>query len=133
MKRNKTKTLRNKCDKLWAEVTKIIHRAKHGSICLWCKKRTNKLQSDHIFNRWKSATRWNLSNCVCLCAPCHLFIKKRDPLGWSKIVNEFVPEETLDALEKRSREIYKPDYEEIFNALTQTKKDIENGLADEKH
>lgn len=109
MNQKDRKRLRKACDKLWADITKIIHKKKHGSVCLWCKKKTNKLQSDHVFNRWKTATRWNPSNCVVLCMPCHLFRKKREPIAWADMVKEEIPTETYEELKIVSNQECKPD------------------------
>lgn len=120
----KAKTLRNKCDAAWARVTKMIHIKKHGPICLWCRK-VSALQSDHIINRWKTATRWNPSNCICLCAPDHLFRKKREPLAWANLVRENVPAETLEALEAASKELVKnPNYEAILSGLLSMEREL---------
>ena len=117
MKRNKQKTLRNKCDAAWARITKKIIFAKYGVRCLWCGDSRRQFQSDHIVNRWKTATRWNLSNCIVLCAPCHLFRKKREPIEWAQTVLNFVPEEVVLDLRKQSEEIVKPDYQKILDGL----------------
>ena len=126
MKRNKTKTLRNKCDATWSRVTKLIHVAVNGPICLWCRKKGLVLQSDHIINRWKTATRWSPSNCVVLCLPCHLFRKKREPLAWAEMVKENIREETLNELKISSQEICKPNYEQILGFLTQVEESLKD-------
>lgn len=112
----KEKTLRNRCDSEWARITKLIHVKKHGAVCLWCKK-PGALQSDHIVNRWKTATRWNIRNCVVICMPDHLYRKKREPLAWAQMVQENVPADVLEALDFASREIIKPNYEAILAYL----------------
>lgn len=79
-------------------------------MCLWCKKATDKLQSDHVFNRWKTATRWNPSNCVVLCAPCHLFRKKREPILWAEIAKAELTDDVYEELKIVSNQECKPDY-----------------------
>lgn len=124
MNQKDRKRLRNACDKLWADITKIIHIRKHGQVCLWCKKKTTKLQSDHVLNRWKTATRWNPSNCVVLCAPCHLFRKKRDPILWSDMVNGEIPSETLEELKIQSQQPCNPDLLNVKMLLEGLKRDL---------
>lgn len=119
----KSKTLRNKCDAAWARITKLIHIKKHGPVCLWCKKPSDELQSDHIVNRWKTATRWNIRNCVVLDKVCHLFRKKREPLAWAQMVQENVPAEVLVVLDAAAKELVKPDYELIMRYLMSCEKE----------
>lgn len=124
MNQKDRKRLRNACDKLWADITKIIHIRKHGRICLWCKKMTDKLQSDHVFNRWKTATRWNPSNCVVLCAPCHLFRKKREPILWAEIAKAELTDDVYEELKIVSQQECKPDYLTIKMWLEGIKRDL---------
>lgn len=114
------------CDMMWSRITKEIHRDKHGSICLWCRKKTEDLQSDHIINRWKHSTRWRVENCVCLCAGCHIFRKKRDPLGWAEIVRKEKGEDVIAKLKEMGENEFKvtiPNLEEVYEYLTK----LENG------
>lgn len=120
----KKKALKALCDKEWSRITKIIHIKKHGKICLWCKKPTDSLQSDHIFNRWKHSTRWNVWNCVCLDAVCHLFRKKREPLAWAEMVQENVDSEVLLTLEDMSNQMIQPDYDVILAYLKKFEQEI---------
>ncbi len=123
----KKKALKLLCDKEWSRITKLYHIKKHGKICLWCGERPESLQSDHIFNRWKHSTRWNILNCVCLCAPCHLFRKKREPLAWAKMVEAVINPDVMAELELKSEEMIQPDYDLILAYL----KNCERALADE--
>jgi hypothetical protein len=109
--------LKKQCDILWSSITKQIHRAKYGKICLWCKKKSNRLQSDHVFNRWKHSTRWNTANCVCLDVGCHLFRKKREPLAWAEMVQENIPEDTYADLKRGSELMVKVDIEFLRDTL----------------
>lgn len=120
----KKKALKALCDKEWSRITKLIHIKKYGKICLWCRKPSDSLQSDHIINRWKHSTRWNISNCVILCAPDHLFRKKREPFAWAEMVRENVGQDVLDALELASREMIQPNYEEILSYLKKCEEEI---------
>lgn len=114
--------LKKKCDVLWSRLTKAFHRAKYGDICLWCKKQED-LQSDHIVNRWKHSTRWNLSNCVCLCVGCHIFRKKREPLEWARMVMEEIGEETYQELKRLGNERFDGDLEQVYSYLSNIEKE----------
>lgn len=113
----KPKKQRDRCDKLWADLTKKIHRKRFGNTCGWCKQPSTDLQSDHIMNRWKSATRWNVHNCIVLDRTCHIFRKKREPFAWAEAVREYVADDVLEELKRRSKEIYIPDFEAIEREL----------------
>ena len=113
----KKKALKALCDKEWSRITKLIHVKKYGGkVCAWCRNITD-LQSDHIENRWKHSTRWNISNCICLCLGCHLFRKKREPLAWAQMVQENVNPNVLAELEKLSQEMVQPECNYIFPQL----------------
>ncbi len=113
----KKKALKALCDKEWSRITKLHHIKNKGSICSWCKISTSSLQSDHIFNRWKHSTRWNISNCIILCAGCHLFRKKREPLAWAQMVQENINPDVLAELERQSQEMIQPDYDVVLAYL----------------
>lgn len=110
----KQKNLKNKCDEQWALITKKIHVKRFGKVCGWCKKPSDELQSDHIINRWKMATRWNVRNCIVLDKVCHLFRKKREPFAWAEAVREYAGDDVLEDLKIQAQEIIKPDYEAIM-------------------
>ena len=94
--------LKKQCDILWSSITKQIHRHKYGNICLWCRKESTNLQSDHVFNRWKHSTRWNVANCVILCVGCHIFRKKREPFSWAEMVMDNMSKDVYEDLKKGS-------------------------------
>lgn len=124
----KKSKLRKECDAAWSRVTKLISELKFGKKCLWCGK-SDKLQSDHIINRWKTATRWNPDNCVVLCATCHLFKKKREPYRWYEVMRAHVKPETYEALSLASNEIVKnPDYAGILYGLCALEKEVQEKL-----
>lgn len=127
-KRNKTRILKNKCDETWARVTKLMHIKKHGKKCLWCGDGSKVLHSDHVVNRWKFATRWNVNNCVVICGPCHLFRKKRDPWEWARMVEKEKGHDAINDLQTLAREIVKPDYELILAGLLELEKIEESKL-----
>lgn len=113
--------LKKQCDILWSSITKQIHRHKHGNICLWCRKESPSLQSDHVFNRWKHSTRWDVRNCVVLCAPDHLWKKKREPLAWATMVMENMDKDVYVDLRVGSEKMVKVDLDflqQTFDHLT---------------
>lgn len=81
------------------------------------------MQSDHIVNRWKHSTRWNLSNCVCLCVGCHIFRKKREPLEWARMVMEEIGEETYQELKRLGNERFDGDLEQVYSYLSNIEKE----------
>ena len=109
--------LKKKCDALWSKVTKIVWIKHHGSMCAWCKIRPGE-HSDHIENRWKHGTRWDVSNMIFLCAGCHLFRKKRDPLEWAQLVISILGKELVEEIQfNASREVHNQDYQAIYEHL----------------
>lgn len=118
MNQKERQKLKKKCDALWSKVTKMFWIKKYGDpICPWCHDRYIQ-HSDHIANRWKHSTRWRIENCVCLCAPCHLFRKKREPAEWCDMVIDTIGIETYRDIIKESKKIAKDiDYEEVFRYL----------------
>lgn len=80
-------------DKMWSQITKDIH----GRVCIWCGSKDN-IQSDHIANRWKHATRWNVDNCVILCRTCHLWKKPMNPAEWAQVVINHIGQDKYDAI-----------------------------------
>ena len=105
-------------DHLWSDLTKTIH----GRICWWCGSKVN-IQSDHIANRWKFSTRWNVNNVAILCMGCHLFRKKREPAEWAKMVVGKIGQDKYD-------EILQLSHSQEPTDLEQVKKYLE-GLRDE--
>lgn len=120
----KKKALKALCDKEWSRITKLKHIFIYGKTCAWCKQATDSLQSDHIFNRWKHSTRWNVNNCIGLCAGCHLFRKKREPLAWAQMVQKEVDPDVLAELETKSQEMIQPDYDVILAYLRECERAI---------
>lgn len=118
--------LKKKCDILWSSITKQIHRAKFGaSICAWCAK-IGPIQSDHIFNRWKHSTRWDVRNCIGLCYACHIFKKEREPLAWAEVVQENIPPDVYADLKAESEKTVTVSLDflqQTFDHLTRLDKD----------
>lgn len=112
----KARVLVAKLDRLWALKTKELWRSKYGAVCVWCKSRPWS-QSDHIVNRWKFSTRWDLRNCVCLCSECHLFQKKMRPLEWKEMVYNVIGTDTLQALVLKGNNSEKIDLKTIERNL----------------
>jgi len=117
VRKPKKSLLKKKCDAAWSRITKKINFAKWGKKCMWCGKTDVIFHSDHVVNRWKHATRWNLSNVIILCSICHLYRKKHEPFEWSRMVDQYIPSETRIALLDESQELIKPSYDQILAAL----------------
>ena len=115
-KRTGKAALKKKCDALWSEITKLVWRARFGSLCPWCKKRTIQ-HSDHIANRWKHNTRWMVVNCVCLCMPCHIYRKKREPAEWTKMVEATIGKALYEELLEQSRGYFRVTIQNLEKVL----------------
>lgn len=118
MRKKKTQRakLKNYLDSLWSSLTKKAADIKGELFCQWCGKPEN-LQSDHIVNRWKLPTRWRLENCIILCAGCHLFRKKREPMAWAGIVLKKHGQDRVDFLNEMSVSPEKVDLEVVKRYL----------------
>lgn len=120
--------LKNYLDNLWSKLTKQIN----DPWCAWCGK-TNGLQSDHVINRWKYPTRWRLEVAIILCTGCHLFRKKRDPLGWAELVQKKFGEDRMNFLKEMAKSNEKVDLEQVKryleNAANEIKPPIIGGKA----
>ncbi|MDR2431401.1 MAG: HNH endonuclease [Candidatus Margulisbacteria bacterium] len=78
-------------DKKWSEAV----RGRGG--CALCGKTTD-LQAHHIRSRRSLGTRWLLTNGVCLCRHCHLFVIHRDTLAAADFYFEHIGRDQLNAL-----------------------------------
>jgi len=68
MKKKKIKTIKNKCDKLWSELVKLLARGK----CEVCAT-TQTLNSHHVVSRSNHLLRFDPANGCCLCVKHHVF------------------------------------------------------------
>ncbi len=87
--------LTKKLDKLVAE------RVRARGACERCGN-PRMLQCCHIYSRSNRAVRWDMThNLLCLCAGCHFFAHK-NPLEFAKFVNNFLGEEGVKELTRKS-------------------------------
>lgn len=121
-KKPKASTLRNKLDKVWADIIK-----QKGS-CEYCGK-TTYLNAHHIFSRSNLSTRWEISNGVCLCVGCHVFSSK---FSAHKTPTEFVywlqtvrARNFMPALRKKSRETIKYSISDLQDLLESLREHLE--------
>lgn len=87
--------------------------------CMKCGK-PNRLQWCHVYSRRYRRLRWNLLNCMALCAGCHLLWHHR-PLEAMRWFTETVGAEKSARLEMaaRSKDTTKLDLEAVRLYLTQ--------------
>lgn len=113
--------LRNKCDRLWAEIIKL----RAGNRCEYCP-RTNNLNSHHIFSRSNNSVRHDLNNGVCLCVAHHTFSSQfsahKAPAEFMAWIEETRGSEWLMELRKKAKSVCKPNYELIAVGLQEIKK-----------
>lgn len=126
-KKNPRKKLILYLDALWSKLTKQVN----DPWCAWCGKQEN-LQSDHIINRHKYPTRWRLENCIVLCAGCHLFRKKREPMTWAQIVQIKFGQDRVDFLTELSKSLDKVDLDVVKRYLENAAEEIKPVIVGEK-
>lgn len=105
----------NNVDNLWSEIVKT----RAGNKCEYCGIERS-LNSHHIFSRSNHSVRWDVNNGICLCASHHLlgnFSAHKAPLEFADWIKEKRGEEWYDNLKRKSKEIYKPDYQVIYDNL----------------
>jgi hypothetical protein len=105
-----------KLDKLFSEVVRDIG---------WCERCHKKehLQCCHIYSRRYRHTRWDTLNAVCMCAGCH-FWAHQNPLDFSKWIEEYLGEGTVDELRVKARDcssLTLDEMQEIYDGLTALK------------
>lgn len=67
----------------------VLHR--QGPNCLKCDK-PKPLQAAHILSKGANgAIRFDLTNVIGLCMPCHIFWAHRDPSGFTDWIDELFP------------------------------------------
>ena len=105
------KSIEKQLDELW---TKVI---RQKGYCECCGSKNKQLNAHHIFTRSRKATRWEISNGICLCAGCHTLSSKlsahKTPYEFNKWLEEKKGKKWIDLLCKKSNEIYKPTKKEL--------------------
>lgn len=113
MARKRTKTsINNSLDKLWSEIIRS------KGFCERCGK-TENLQAAHIITRSNRMVRWDEFNGLCLCAGCHLFWAHKEPLEFSRFVEENYPGRVEYLLREKNKTIKRtiPDLLELEQSL----------------
>lgn len=72
--------------KLDQEVSRIVR--SRGS-CARCRK-TDNLQTAHIFSRSLRSVRWDLDNVLALCPNCHINFAHKCPVLFTEFVREYL-------------------------------------------
>ena len=106
------KGLKRKLDKLVSEITRKKGKCEH------CKK-SEKLQTAHIFSRTYNSTRFYPDNLLCLCAGCHWFFHK-NPILFGEWVKKYLGKKKYESLKLRKEQIKKwtiTELEEIYKRL----------------
>ena len=99
-----------KLDVLWAKMIRKVN-------CEWCGKIGNQ-HAHHIMSRRYRNTRWDLRNGVSLCAGCHLFRLKENPIEYTKWVTKYKTAKSISWLERRAKaEPKHKDYDTIKKSL----------------
>jgi len=103
------KQLIKKLDDTFSKVVRSIGE------CERCGKKTN-LQCAHINSRRFYHTRWNQLNALCLCSGCH-FWAHQHPRLFTKFVNDYYGEGTMDEIDRLSNSIEPISTEELEKTL----------------
>ena len=116
--------LRDQLDKLWAEIVK--QRAR--SVCEYktCKK-TDYLNSHHIFGRSNLSVRWNLDNGVCLCPGHHTFNNysaHKAPIWFIEWIKKQRGIEWYENLRKKANQVKKWTIPELRELVEEFKKEV---------
>jgi len=105
------KKFKKQLDAVWSGIVK-----KRDKRCLWCGGSKN-LAADHIFSRRRNSTRWVIENGIALCAGCHIFKKRYNPMIWALMVLNNRSMETIQALLKQHQGDEKTDLTQVKHYL----------------
>lgn len=112
----RTKTLKNKADKLFSQSVRA------RGVCQRCGRTPPAvvLHCSHVMSRKYTAIRWDERNALCMCQGCH-FWQHQNPAENALFLLEVVGETELDALRKEALAytgtISKVDYESLVKEL----------------
>ena len=119
----KLKGVDGKLDTAWSLLVKL----RAGNKCEVCRK-TQPLNSHHIFSRSNRSVRWDVLNGVCLCVGCHTFSSKfsahKTPTEFTYWLIEQKGEDFLDRLRIKAHSISKLHSFEKELLLEELKKEI---------
>ena len=118
----KTKTVRNRLDKLIREVTRL----RDGFCCQKCGQRVDgsNAQPSHVLSKGAyKHLRWEVDNVKTLCCPCHIFWWHKEPMeakDW--FIGKF-PErwERLQKMKNKTRQFKRWDLLDIEKKLKELK------------
>jgi hypothetical protein len=93
------KTIRNSCDKLWAQIIRSKGR------CEKCgaTDRERQLHPHHVYGRVDMRLRFDPRNGCCLCAHCHLTWAEAYPIEFADWFREVRPEDADYLAEQRRK------------------------------
>lgn len=110
-KSNKQK-LEKALDKAWSEYVRA-----RDKNCQKCGGHST-IAPHHAFSRRHMATRWDVSNGVGLCYPCHIHWAHRDPAGFTVWFKEHVGHYVFERLAEAHRQVTKFTTEDLERMLS---------------
>lgn len=102
--RIKKYNIREHCDRLWAELIKLIH----GKKCAKCGTEFN-IHSHHLISRTNWNLRFDVDNGLPMCEYHHIIWLKQYPIDYVRWLNKEYPG-LLDKLELKRYEKARHDY-----------------------
>jgi len=90
--------LEKKLDKLWS----LAIRGRDKFTCQKCGRKHKRVQAAHIVARVFKKTRWDLKNGVTMCHYCHIFWGHRQPVEFTRWIENKVGKRLVTALEKKA-------------------------------
>ena len=122
-KRSSPAQVIKRCDILFSQIIRARDKK-----CLRCSK-TENLQCAHIFSRKNYATRWFPQNAITLCYACHIFWGHKNPVDFTRFVENILGKETLDGVQSLSHQVIKHEpqwYLDLEKMLHERLKDLTN-------
>lgn len=117
------KGIDGKLDEAWSKLVKL----RAGNKCEYCKK-TNNLNSHHIFSRSKKSTRWDVLNGISLCVAHHTFSSSfsahKTPLEFIDWLTKYKGQDFIDRLRIKANSICKLHAFEKEILLSELNKEI---------
>jgi len=104
-------SLEKELDKKWSQYVR-----ERDSVCQKCGG-TGSVSAHHAFGRRHRATRWDVTNGVGLCYPCHIHWAHRDPCGFSDWFLHHIGKKKYEALAKKHQEVVKHSTEDLKKIL----------------
>lgn len=98
-------------DTLWSKKVRELF----GHKCAVCG--ASPVQAHHIFTRSYKSTRWNLDNGIALCYRHHFYLEHSKFEEFRDFVINYLGEDKYNEIKELSKQIVKPDLEEIKTSL----------------